>query len=110
MRRCSALAPDRRDPGCGDDGAFRRAGKSKRMPEVPRGRERREEVAEVGVMVRRNVWCLLMHVIAAAGADSGYTGSKVCAECHRELYDRYVRSAMGQSMRPVTDQRDLVRV
>jgi hypothetical protein len=48
--------------------------------------------------------------LAAAAADPGYVGSKACAGCHRELYDRYLRTAMGQSMRPATDARDLARV
>jgi hypothetical protein len=47
---------------------------------------------------------------AAASADPGYIGSKACTGCHRELYDRYLRSAMGQSMRPAGDPRDLARV
>ena len=33
--------------------------------------------------------------------DVAYMGSKVCAGCHREIYDSYVASAMGRSMMPV---------
>jgi len=28
----------------------------------------------------------------------GYTGSKACAPCHREIFDAYLRSEMGRSM------------
>ncbi|MGH7246611.1 MAG: tetratricopeptide repeat protein [Pseudomonadota bacterium] len=62
---------------------------------------------------------LLGVVWQAASGQSGYlnmapgvayVGSKVCAGCHRRIYDDYVRSAMGRSMRPAGDAQDLARV
>jgi hypothetical protein len=35
-----------------------------------------------------------------SGAE--YSGSAVCAPCHRDIYDRFSRTAMGRSMSPVT--------
>ncbi len=32
-----------------------------------------------------------------------YVGSQVCAGCHRQLYDSYKTTAMGNSMAPVDD-------
>ena len=34
------------------------------------------------------------------GTESEYVGSEVCAGCHQDLYDRFIISAMGQSMAP----------
>src|SRR6266849_3421739 len=34
----------------------------------------------------------------AVAEEPAYVGSKVCAGCHKQLYDRYTRSAMGRSM------------
>jgi predicted CXXCH cytochrome family protein len=32
-----------------------------------------------------------------------YVGSRTCAECHREIYESYVRTGMGLSMQPAVD-------
>jgi hypothetical protein len=57
--------------------------------------------------------CGLMLLAAgalSAASESGYAGSKVCAGCHRQIYDNYIRTAMGQSMRPAGGSRDLARL
>ena len=36
--------------------------------------------------------------VAAGATGDGWTGSKVCASCHREIYERYGRVAMAHSM------------
>jgi hypothetical protein len=41
-------------------------------------------------------------------ADDTYVGSKVCAQCHREIYDRYMNVPMAHSMSPA-NQAALVR-
>src|SRR5262244_2460531 len=48
--------------------------------------------------------------VSSAAGQSGYTGSKACAACHRRIYDNYAATAMGQSMRAAGDTRDLARV
>jgi hypothetical protein len=35
-------------------------------------------------------------------SSNGYTGSKVCAECHRSIYNSFSRTDMGRSMSTVT--------
>jgi tetratricopeptide (TPR) repeat protein len=35
------------------------------------------------------------------GADRGYVDSRVCAECHRQIYESYSRTGMGRSFGPV---------
>ena len=39
----------------------------------------------------------------AAAANGGYTGSKVCAGCHRQIYERYASVAMSHSMSAARD-------
>ena len=34
----------------------------------------------------------------AGAADGGYTGSRACAGCHRQIYERYASVAMSHSM------------
>ena len=49
------------------------------------------------VKARYLVPSLIMLTVPARG-EPGYTGSKVCAGCHRKIFDDYMRSAMGRSM------------
>src|SRR5260370_1345569 len=34
----------------------------------------------------------------STGSSSGYVGSKVCAECHRAIYNNFSQTDMGRSM------------
>jgi len=34
----------------------------------------------------------------SAGSSNGYVGSKLCAECHRAIYDNFSQTDMGRSM------------
>jgi hypothetical protein len=45
--------------------------------------------------------------LLAGAADDGYTGSKVCAGCHRRIYDSYAGVAMSHSMSPARDAASL---
>jgi len=45
--------------------------------------------------------------LRAAGADEGWAGSKACAGCHREIYEKYSGVAMAHSMSPATQSASL---
>lgn len=38
-----------------------------------------------------------------APRDSSYVGSRACAECHQQIFDRFTQSPMGQSMATIAD-------
>mgnify|MGYP001409921681 CR=1 FL=1 len=40
----------------------------------------------------------------------GYTGSEVCAKCHRDIYDRFMKTDMGRSMALPSDPTQLTRI
>lgn len=40
----------------------------------------------------------------------GYVGSKACAACHRDIYDEYIKTGMGQSMSLASDPAQLAKV
>jgi len=48
---------------------------------------------------KRRVW--LLAAVALAPSASGDTGSAACADCHREIYDRYSRTPMAASSGPI---------
>src|SRR5262245_33588430 len=39
---------------------------------------------------------------AATTTNPGYVSSTACAGCHRDIWDRFARTGMGRSMRPVS--------
>jgi hypothetical protein len=38
----------------------------------------------------------------AGGSNDGYIGSQACSKCHSDIYRRFSRTSMGNSMSPVT--------
>ncbi len=45
--------------------------------------------------------------LAAGASDDGWSGSKVCAGCHRAIYERYSGVAMAHSMSPANQSAPL---
>lgn len=43
-----------------------------------------------------------MASLQSTGSSNGYVGSKLCAECHRAIYDNFSQTDMGRSMSPVS--------
>ena len=43
-------------------------------------------------------------------AAPGYTGSKVCARCHSAIYSKYLNTAMGRSVLPAQETRNLAPI
>ena len=54
--------------------------------------------------------CFVLAFMPALSAQDGYVGSKACAPCHRAIYDKYIQTPMGRSMRLATDPSDLARI
>lgn len=61
--------------------------------------------------MRRIALALLILAGMLSGSErtrAGYVGSKVCSGCHAKTYSDYVKTAMGRSMVPAMQTRDLV--
>jgi len=52
----------------------------------------------VGCSTRRLAAAAWLSLCLLHAAGGGYVGSKVCAGCHREIYEQYARTPMGRSL------------
>src|SRR5215471_6628900 len=55
-------------------------------------------------------WAALVLMVASCGLADDYVGSKICASCHRKLYEAYIQTSMGRSLTPAAEHLDLVEV
>src|SRR5207245_3810469 len=50
-------------------------------------------------------FCLMLHLVLLSFLDvGGHVPSKVCGECHHEIYAKFSRTAMGRSLSMANQQ------
>ncbi len=54
------------------------------------------------------IWLIASAILPASESGARYVGSKFCAGCHASVYASYVKTAMGRSLVPAEQTRDLV--